>query len=87
MEALLSRQIEPGSLKNFAAQLKEGARTARLLRPQFFSLSFSLFSFSLSRSLWFLLYFGCALLLLCTFMHSFPQQFLASPLVKIMGKL
>ena len=30
-------QIEPGSLKNFAAQLKEGARTARFQRPQFFS--------------------------------------------------
>jgi hypothetical protein len=29
-------QIEPGSLKNFAAQLKEGARTARFQRPQFF---------------------------------------------------
>jgi hypothetical protein len=30
-------QIEPGSLKNFAAQLKEGARAARFERPQFFS--------------------------------------------------
>ena len=29
-------QIEPGSLKNFTAQLKEGAGTARLMRPQFF---------------------------------------------------
>jgi len=28
-------QIEPGSLKNFAAQLSEGALTARLVRPQF----------------------------------------------------
>jgi hypothetical protein len=30
-------QIEPGSLKNFAAQLKEGAAAARQLRPRFFS--------------------------------------------------
>ena len=30
---LLSLQIEPGSLKNFAAQLKEGAKAARPLRP------------------------------------------------------
>ena len=30
------RQIEPGSLKNFAAQLKEGARAERFMRPQFF---------------------------------------------------
>jgi hypothetical protein len=29
-------QIEPGSLKNFAAQLKEGATAARQLRPQSF---------------------------------------------------
>jgi hypothetical protein len=29
-------QIEPGSLKNFAAQLKEGAAVARPLRPQSF---------------------------------------------------
>ena len=29
-------QIEPKSLKNFAAQLKEGARIARFERPQFF---------------------------------------------------
>jgi hypothetical protein len=35
-EALLSRQIEPGGLKNFAAQLNGGARTERLMRPQFF---------------------------------------------------
>jgi len=35
-------QIEPGSLKNFAAQLKEGAAVARPLRPQSFgSLCFS----------------------------------------------
>jgi predicted nucleic acid-binding protein len=31
-------QIEPGSLKNFAAQLKEGAAAARQLRPQCFVL-------------------------------------------------
>jgi hypothetical protein len=36
-QGLLSTQIEPGSLKNFAAQLKEGARAARFERPQFFS--------------------------------------------------
>jgi hypothetical protein len=90
MEALFFRQIEPRGLKNFAAQLKEGARTARLLRPQFFSFSLS---FSLSLSLWFLLYFCCALFLLCTFrllctfMHRFPQKIAASPLAKIMGKL
>jgi hypothetical protein len=35
---LLSRQIEPGSFKHFAAQLKEGARTERFMRPQFFCL-------------------------------------------------
>jgi hypothetical protein len=35
-EVLLSRQIEPGGLKNFAAQLNGGAGTARLMRPQFF---------------------------------------------------
>jgi len=29
-------QIEPGSLKNLTAQLKEGAAAARLLRPQSF---------------------------------------------------
>src|SRR5215472_8939980 len=29
-------QIEPGSLKNLTAQLKEGAAAARPLRPQFF---------------------------------------------------
>ena len=29
-------QIEPGSLKNLTAQLKEGAAAARLLRPQCF---------------------------------------------------
>jgi len=29
-------QIEPGSLKNLAAQLNEGAAAARLLRPQCF---------------------------------------------------
>ena len=29
-------QIEPGSLKNLAAQLKEGAAAARQLRPPFF---------------------------------------------------
>jgi hypothetical protein len=34
--SLFWRQIEPGSLKNFAAQLNEGARIARFLRPQFF---------------------------------------------------
>src|SRR5579864_2857068 len=34
---LSSRQIEPGSLKNLAAQLKEGAAVARPLRPQSFS--------------------------------------------------
>jgi len=34
---ILSRQIEPGGLKNFAAQLKEGARAARFLRPRFFA--------------------------------------------------
>jgi len=33
---LLCGQIEPGSLKNFAAQLKEGAEAARRLRPRFF---------------------------------------------------
>jgi hypothetical protein len=33
-------QIEPGSLKNFAAQLKEGARTARFQRPRFFPPNF-----------------------------------------------
>ena len=33
---ILSRQIEPGGLKNFAAQLKEGARTVRFMRPRFF---------------------------------------------------
>src|SRR5207237_9486579 len=31
-------QIEPGSLKNLAAQLKEGAAVARPLRPQSFVL-------------------------------------------------
>jgi len=31
-------QIEPGSLKNLTAQLKEGAAAARPLRPQFFCL-------------------------------------------------
>jgi hypothetical protein len=35
---IFSRQIEPGSIKNFAAQLKEGARTERLMRPRFFCL-------------------------------------------------
>ncbi len=30
-------QIEPGSVKNFAAQLKEGAAAARQLRPQCFA--------------------------------------------------
>jgi hypothetical protein len=34
---LLSRQIGSRSLKNFAAQLKEGATAARLLRLQFFT--------------------------------------------------
>jgi hypothetical protein len=34
---LLSTQIEPGSSKNFAAQLNEGARIARFLCPQFFA--------------------------------------------------
>jgi hypothetical protein len=29
-------QVEPGSLKNFTAQLKEGAAAARQLRPQSF---------------------------------------------------
>jgi len=38
---LLSRQIEPGSFKNFAAQLNEGAAAARLLRPQFFGRSYT----------------------------------------------
>src|SRR5215469_1413565 len=33
---IFSRQIEPGKHKNFAAQLKEGARTERLMRPRFF---------------------------------------------------
>jgi len=33
---LLSLQIEPVSLKNSPAQSKEGARTARFQRPQFF---------------------------------------------------
>jgi hypothetical protein len=33
---ILSRQIEPGGLNNFAAQLKEGARAARFMRPRFF---------------------------------------------------
>jgi hypothetical protein len=33
---ILSPQIEPGGLKNFAAQLKEGARAARFMRPRFF---------------------------------------------------
>jgi hypothetical protein len=31
----LDAQIEPGSLKNLTAQLKEGAATARLLRLRF----------------------------------------------------
>jgi hypothetical protein len=39
-QAYCHGQIEPGSLKNFAAQLKEGAAAARLLRPQSFSPSF-----------------------------------------------
>jgi hypothetical protein len=30
-------QIEPGSLKNLTAQLKEGAAAARLLRLRFFA--------------------------------------------------
>ena len=34
--SLLWRQIEPGSLKNFAAQLIEGARAERFMRPRFF---------------------------------------------------
>ena len=33
---LLSSQIAPESVMNFAAQLKEGARAARLMRPRFF---------------------------------------------------
>ena len=37
-QGLFSRQIEPGSLKNLTAQLKEGAAAARLLRPRFFVL-------------------------------------------------
>lgn len=37
-QTLLSPQIGPGSLKNFAAQLKEGAIAERLMRPQFFAL-------------------------------------------------
>jgi hypothetical protein len=33
-------QIEPGSLKNLTAQLKEGAAAARLLRLRFFGVPF-----------------------------------------------
>src|SRR6266849_10121776 len=36
IEALSSRQIEPGSLKNFSAQLKEGAKASRLMRLRIF---------------------------------------------------
>jgi hypothetical protein len=36
IHAYSDAQIGPGSLKNFAAQLKEGAAAARLLRPQSF---------------------------------------------------
>jgi L-methionine (R)-S-oxide reductase len=41
-ELLSSRQVEPGSLKNFAAQSKEGAIAERLMRPQFFSAAASI---------------------------------------------
>ena len=37
IEALSLRQIEPGSLKNFSAQLKEGAKASRPMRPRFFA--------------------------------------------------
>jgi hypothetical protein len=36
-QVYLHSQIEPGSLKNLTAQLKEGAAVARPLRPQCFS--------------------------------------------------
>ena len=38
---LLYPQIEPGSLKNLTAQLKEGAAVARPLRPQCFGPGFA----------------------------------------------
>jgi hypothetical protein len=41
LEVYSPPQIEPGSLKNFAAQLNEGAMAERPLRPQFFATSVS----------------------------------------------
>jgi hypothetical protein len=39
-------QIEPGSLKNLTAQLKEGAAAARLLRLRFFARNILVASYS-----------------------------------------
>ena len=66
---LFSRQIEPESLNNFAAQSNEGAGAARLKRPQLLDAP-SHFSVVVPSSIF----------LFCTNAHTFPQQISHTPL-------
>src|SRR6516164_2883314 len=67
--ALFSRQIEPESLNNSAAQSNEGAGAARLKRPQLLDAP-SHFSVVVPPSIF----------LFCTNAHTFPQQISHTPL-------